>query len=197
MAPNWLHAVVAAPADSGGVPLMVAVALAQWALVLGPAALVVLWFKGGAEDRRAAVSAALAALLGLALAAVLSTLVFEPRPFAVGGVRNILGHAPDSGFPSDHATLLFALSFGFWLRPPPAWPRLWLAALVLALAVGWARVFLGIHYPVDILGAAVVAAVSVAILMTTPGRFATERLTRFGETSSQRLLSAIRRRAPR
>ena len=194
---DWLFGLIAAPAGLRGVPLMLAIVLAQWALLLGPAALTVLWIRGTAEDRQAAVSAALAALLGLAAAAILSSVYFEPRPFMEGVAPNILGHATDSGYPSDHATLLFALCFGFWSRPPPTWRSLWIPALGLALAVSWARVFLGVHYPVDILGAAFVAAVAAAATATTTGRLVTDRLTVFGEAASQRLLSIVGLRASR
>jgi undecaprenyl-diphosphatase len=66
---------------------------------------------------------------------------------------------PDSGsFPSGHAATSFAgatiLSFAF--------PRLAPILLVLAAAVGFARVYVGVHYPLDILGGALLGAAIAA-----------------------------------
>jgi undecaprenyl-diphosphatase len=70
-------------------------------------------------------------------------------------VRLIEGYCPKSpAFPSSHATNITAgimyLSFFF--------PR-WLFAMVpLALLVGYSRVFLGVHYPLDVVGGAILGA---------------------------------------
>ena len=101
-----------------------------------------------------------------------------------GVARNVLGHPADSGYPSDHATILFALCFGFRMRPPPTWPWLWVPALLLALSVAWARVLLGVHFPVNILGAAFLAVVSAALMVLPIGVAVTDRLASVAEASS-------------
>ena len=65
-----------------------------------------------------------------------------------------------SSFPSDTATLLFAIAAGFWLGSR------WLGLVfgVFALSTSLARVYLGIHYPSDILvGAMLGIATSIAL----------------------------------
>jgi len=191
---HWLITLAGAPTDLGGSSLLAAIVVARWALFLGPALLAALWLGPDAEDRRVAVAAALSGGAALVAAASLSAIVFEPRPFMDGPARNYLDHVRDSGFPSDHATLLFALAFSLRLRPPPRLPRIWIAVLVLAAAVGWARVFLGTHYPVDIAGAALVAATAALLVARPWGRTATERVAQLCETSSERLLAMVRLR---
>jgi undecaprenyl-diphosphatase len=76
----------------------------------------------------------------------------EPKP---------LVHAPiDASFPSGHAATSFAaatvLSFAF-----PRWAP---AFFLLALAIGFSRVYVGVHYPLDIVGGAILG-VSVAIAL--------------------------------
>ena len=157
------------------------VLLAEWAILLGPALLVGLWIAGKGADRRAAVAACLTAFLAVAIAAAISAAVWHPRPFMEGLSPNYLGHAPDSSFPSDHATLLFALGFSLLFSRPPQFRLAWIIPMCLAVAVGWARVYLGVHYPLDIAGAALVGLSAAAILVTPACRQAVDACTRFGE----------------
>jgi len=173
------HFMTAPPNLSGGalsIPLM----LAEWAIYIGPALLILLWVLGDDQDRRAAVGASLSAFLALAVAAGISSPCFHSRPFMDGLARNYLRHAPDSSFPSDHATLLFALGFSFLAARPAIWRSLWLFPMALACAVGWARVYLGAHYPLDIAGAALLGLASAAVLTTLPGRRTRDAVTSLG-----------------
>jgi undecaprenyl-diphosphatase len=74
--------------------------------------------------------------------------VAEKRPFAVmPHTLTLIHHAADPGFPSDHATASGALAIGIVLAH-----RKWgIAALILAALVAFSRVYVGVHYPVDVL----------------------------------------------
>jgi len=85
--------------------------------------LALLWLFGNSEDRGAVVAAAIACLIGLT-AAFLSSLLVTPRPFMDSPATNYLDHVRDSSFPSDHATLLFAMAFAFWVHCPASLPSL-------------------------------------------------------------------------
>jgi undecaprenyl-diphosphatase len=86
-----------------------------------------------------------------------STRYAEPRP---------LVHAPtDGSFPSGHAATSFAAATVLTL----AWPRWWPAFLLLALGIGFSRVYVGVHYPLDVVGGAalgILVAIALRLLVT-------------------------------
>lgn len=94
-----------------------------------------------------------AAGLGYAGNALFALAFARPRPFVTLGVASLIGApATSKSFPSDHATLAFAIAATLAF----AWPqRRWQLFTVAALiAVG--RVMAGVHYPVDVLAGAAV-----------------------------------------
>ena len=97
-------------------------------------------------------------LLGLAAAALHP----EARPFTTHPrIHPLISHHPGQALPSDHTTAAFAIGLvvlAFLSR------RVGLVLLAAALVIGFARVYVGVHYPGDILGSLLVSAVGVAIV---------------------------------
>ena len=84
----------------------------------------------------------------------------KPRPFAILEVTKLINHSANGSFPSGHAAFFFALSFSiFSLNKKFGW---YLTAS--ASAIGLARVFAGVHWPLDIAGGAAVAFFSFLIV---------------------------------
>jgi undecaprenyl-diphosphatase len=162
-------------------------ALAQWPLYGLPVLLVGLWLFGAQGDRAAAVAAGMTACIALLAAHLVSTCIDQPRPFMLGLAGNVLDHARDSSFPSDHATLLFALAAAFAFSPAPRLRWLGVILALTGLAVGWARVALGVHFPFDILGAAIVAALSECLVASRLMGRPLIVVTRIGETIRDRV----------
>lgn len=103
-------------------------------------------------------------VLAFAAERMIGFLWFRPRPFAAlpNVVQLIEKSAAEKSFPSSHATAAFALAFGLLLHN-----RKWGAAFcVLATGVSLSRVFVGVHYPTDLVAGAMVAA--AAALVTRP-----------------------------
>ena len=76
----------------------------------------------------------------------------------IGLGHTLISHAADSSFPSDHLTLLWAVAFSFLMHRSPRLAGIALA--LLGLPVAWARIYLGVHFPLDVVGAALVAVLS-------------------------------------
>jgi undecaprenyl-diphosphatase len=144
-----------------------------------------------AVARRAGVAAAVSVALALLVAHVLATVIDRPRPFVAHGatIHAFLAHAADPSFPSEHATAAFAIAVAVALRLRPLGALL--ALLALALAAG--RVFLGLHYPSDVLAGAALGAAIAALCWIPPARW---RLNVAADTAGRALDSARRRVAP-
>jgi len=160
-------------------------ALGEGLIYLVPLVLVALWLRGGAKERGLALHSFLVAMLALGINQLVGLGWQHPRPFALGLGHAWIEHAPDSSFPSDHATVLFALAFTLLAE---GFSRLSLAALACAMLVAWARIFLGVHFPLDMAGAALMAALALALL-SQPWNVAGSNVTSLAETIYRRLFA--------
>ncbi|MFO1203208.1 MAG: phosphatase PAP2 family protein [Tabrizicola sp.] len=152
-------------ADTSSPQLLVAFArvMAETAPALAAVLLVLLWVRQGKAVRQCLLDATATALLGLGVAQVIVRLWYHPRPFEMGLGHQYMAHLPEASFPSDHATLLFGLALPLLAA---AASRLWgLVFLTLALGTAWARVYLGVHFPADMLGGLAVALVAWGAVM--------------------------------
>ena len=121
--------------------------------------------RGTARDLARALLAGGGVLLAVALNQPLVHAVDEQRPFrALPHVLLLVHASTDGSFPSDHATMAGATAAGLWF----VHRRVAAVATVAALLMAFDRVYVGAHYPVDVLaglvlGSAVAAAVQVTL----------------------------------
>lgn len=129
-----------------------------------------LWFAGvsPAERRprqRAAMQAAASLLLANLIVKLINLVYFRPRPFEAHPVNLLFYRPSDSSLPSNPAAAGFSLAVAVWLAHRRA------GGVLLALATAWslARVYCGVHYPLDVLaGAAVGGAAACLIAWLAP-----------------------------
>lgn len=75
----------------------------------------------------------------------------------------LIAHAAESSFPSDHATVMFSVSLMLL-----AFKDLRCSGVIffiLAFMSGLARVYSGLHFPMDVAGSLLVASLSIGILL--------------------------------
>ncbi|MDN0077649.1 phosphatase PAP2 family protein [Crenobacter sp. SG2303] len=142
--------------------IVAGIVTAQYLIFTVPLLMVGLWLQGGHPQRVLAVRAVLVTVLALLIAQVVGQFWPHPRPFMIGLGARFIPHAADSSFPSDHGTVMAAVTLTLLLGRA----RLCgLAMLLVGVAVAWSRVFLGVHFPFDMLGSVVVAALAYALLV--------------------------------
>ncbi|MEU8180308.1 phosphatase PAP2 family protein [Micromonospora sp. NPDC049047] len=142
--------------------------------------------SGGPHDRALALVAPLPALLAYAGSEWLKTVVDEDRPCRTVGRAIIAGTCPPPGdfsFPSNHATIAGALAVTTLLLSR----RLGLVALPLAALAAFSRVFVGVHYPHDVIAGVLLGALVAVVAMPLLARPAAEALRRRTERADRQL----------
>lgn len=143
--------------------------------------------RGNTEDSVAAVAglvwAPLAAGIALLVNIPIRGFVERPRPFLDHqGLEVLMAGKTDYSFVSDHATMAMAIGAGLFV----AHRRFGFAAIGLALAEGFCRVYLGVHYPTDVVGgfalgtAVTLLLAPLALALLTPVVSAVAASGRFG-----------------
>ncbi|MEJ8856650.1 phosphatase PAP2 family protein [Variovorax robiniae] len=99
-------------------------------------------------DRYYILAACLLTMLAGTLSQEIADVLEHPRPFMLGLSPPWIAHGYRGSLPSTHASVMFTAAMCFMYRP-----RLrgigWILA-GLALLTGWARVYVGVHFPLDV-----------------------------------------------
>lgn len=119
----------------------------------------ILGFMGKTNDKKAFLLIILGIPVSIILIKIIHLFYFEPRPFITNNFIPLVKEINDASFPSRHTTISSVIAFSF-IFFKSKWSTFFLAA---ALWVGASRVFVGVHYPLDILGGFIVAAISLVI----------------------------------
>ena len=128
---------------------------------------VVAWFalpKKDIQHRHALVVAGFSGILALLINVVISHIWFRPRPFTVfqkGTFTQLVPHSADASFPSDHASGSFGFAAGSWGHNTK-----WISHTftVIAVIVMFARVYVGVHYPTDVIGGMIIGIIAGKVM---------------------------------
>ncbi|PGO23446.1 undecaprenyl-diphosphatase [Bacillus cereus] len=128
--------------------------------------MLILWFNNGKKENAirkqyTVLYTTLSVSIALLVNVLIHAVYYHPRPFITHHVNQLVPHAADSSFVSDHSVLVFSIAFVFILRGE----KLKYIALIWATLVGVSRMYVGVHYPLDILGAAFLTFITSGLVM--------------------------------
>ncbi len=149
--------------------------LAHW---LTPIVIIVFAFMGIEQfwrERRLPLYlvALMTGIAGWSMQFFIALVFFFQRPFALLGFNPLISHNPiDSSFPSGHASFLFGMAFYYLLTKYESSPNLrikkWVGwgFLLIASLVSFARIYAGVHWPLDIVGGMFTGLLAACLMMS-------------------------------
>ena len=135
--------------------------LASFLIWLMFGGLLILWLIDGKFKKEQVLHALLAVAVAWGVAQVIKAIFPTVRPFELNGLTPLtLLPSSDGAFPSGHTAAAFALATTIWLHDK----KVGSAFVVAAIVVGVARVWGNVHYPIDIVGGAVLGAITAFVI---------------------------------
>lgn len=99
-------------------------------------------------------------LISILLQYILKRAFNRHRPFIKHDEIENLTIPPDHfSFPSGHTSAAFSITFVFWYF----YPLIFIPILVIAVLIGFSRIYLGMHYPSDVFAGVVIGFISARI----------------------------------
>jgi undecaprenyl-diphosphatase len=151
-----------------------------------------LWFLarpgGDRKWKLACASGYAAAALAFVVNMVIHQVHDRARPYEAHAIRHPWSSSTDASFPSDHTSLSFAIAFAVLMFDTAAGALF----LVVAAAIGVGRLFIGAHYPGDVLGGVLVGLASAYVVVRLLRPFVA-RVVRVVERVTDPLLAKVGR----
>ncbi len=108
------------------------------------------WFYGSNSSKVLILKAFVFCCIALSISELASYLFNTPRPFVMQVGHTLIAHEATGSFPSNHMTIFSSIAFAYYFSARRDIGRFLLA---VAWLVAWSRVYVGVHFPIDMLGA--------------------------------------------
>lgn len=112
------------------------------------------WLRGNYDTKKQILKAFIFTSIAILISQCISHVYYHPRPFVMEVGRTLIYHARNGSFPSDHMLIFSSIAFSYLFS---AQRKLGIFLLFMAWLVAWSRVYLGVHFPLDMLGAFLLA----------------------------------------
>ena len=112
------------------------------------------WLRGNYDTKKQILKAFIFTSIAILISQCISHVYYHPRPFVMEVGRTLIYHAPNGSSPSDHMLIFSTIAFSYLFS---AQRKLGGFLLIMAWLVAWSRVYLGVHFPLDMLGAFLLA----------------------------------------
>lgn len=132
---------------------------AEYVIYLTLILVFIISLKGGVKERKSLILFLVSLPIIILIIKTIHLFYFEQRPFVEQDLIPLVSHKADASFPSRHASIMVAIAFSYIFFKS----RWYILLILLAIWVGVSRVYVGVHYPIDILGALVVGFVAVLV----------------------------------
>jgi undecaprenyl-diphosphatase len=123
---------------------------AEYVLYALPLFFIFLWFFGTKAQKEIVLKSLLVIFISLCIGQLIIMFFPHPRPFMMGVGRTLIVHAPNASFPSHHMIFFSAVFISHFLAKNY---KISLIFFILTLLVAWSRIYLGVHFPFDMIGA--------------------------------------------
>jgi len=133
-----------------------AIFFAEYAIFILALFMFVLWIMKH-KMRRTLIAAFIAFIIAALVAKVAGHFFYHMQPFAeLNDVFQLIPKKVGNAFPSDHTAAAFAVCVTLFLGHETKWRGLY---IILAILVGFSRIWVGVHYPIDVLLGAIIGTV--------------------------------------
>ena len=132
---------------------------AEYVIYITMALVFLVALKGSVAEKKSLILFLFSLPILIIVIKIIHVFIFKDRPFVGEEIIPLVTPQADASFPSRHTAIMAAIAFSYTFFKS----RWYVLFLFLAAWGGFSRVYVGVHYPLDILGGFIVGFISVLI----------------------------------